>query len=403
VSTLMANRFQREAMHNWQVGAPEAYAALQDPADHFARLGTAAEQAYEALWNSMWRQQRDGDPAVEGLDEVGRVNACKDAAMEVIRGEWLMPPPSEAGDFGDTPFDPGRPRWLHEPEMYDPEDDGDTTTPVWYRWSQDDWDTFGLGILHNEDQVTCTRAQWLGGAGYQGSLASWGPDGAEAARHWHPWSAIVTTGWWADWWHLEWKRGQEWPVTPPGCDSLDGWLLSRLADAGMPLPDAARIAHEATSHRAWLDAIIAAIDIEPDAAELAMLGVPRRLVVSEARAKDTMEDDPDGIWSVVELGRIGTARDVAWTRARCHRPGGVTGALAQDMFWDGFHDDLVAVFADDLASFGFEYGDSLRLVREAADLDDGLKRAKAAALAWCDTAAAGPELRRAIEALEFPR
>jgi len=95
------NRFGRQAQLAWRELAPTAYAAINDAENHFTQLGEQAEQA----WADLWPQLAGPDiPGESMTDKVGRLNAARLAAEEMIGADWLTPSADEQEpDDGDEP------------------------------------------------------------------------------------------------------------------------------------------------------------------------------------------------------------------------------------------------------------------------------------------------------------
>jgi hypothetical protein len=84
--------YGRQARHNWETLAPTALAQMEDPETFFRDLG---EQA-EAMVAQLAPKIAGPDPAGESyLEKVGRLNAAKAQAEEVVRLELLTPTEEE--------------------------------------------------------------------------------------------------------------------------------------------------------------------------------------------------------------------------------------------------------------------------------------------------------------------
>ena len=83
------NRFGRLAQDRWKALAPVAYAQLEDPSRHFSTLGEEAEKAWIDLADQLTGPDIGGESSWQ---KVGRINAAKQQAMEIIEVDWLTPP-----------------------------------------------------------------------------------------------------------------------------------------------------------------------------------------------------------------------------------------------------------------------------------------------------------------------
>lgn len=95
------NRFGRFAAETWRTLAPTAYSQIPDPNAHFSRLGELAESQWAQLWPELVEPEAEGE---DFFSKVGRIEAAKLQAEELIRAEWLTPPADEQEpDEGDEP------------------------------------------------------------------------------------------------------------------------------------------------------------------------------------------------------------------------------------------------------------------------------------------------------------
>lgn len=86
------NKYGKHAMETWQAIAPAAYARIEDPMVFFQELG---EQANDQVLDLI-PQLAGPDPADESyLGKVGRLNAAKLQAEEIVREELLTPAPED--------------------------------------------------------------------------------------------------------------------------------------------------------------------------------------------------------------------------------------------------------------------------------------------------------------------
>lgn len=100
------NSYGQEAWNSWRALAPTALSEIPDPRRHFSEVG---EQA-SAMVAELMVQLAGPDLADETyLEKVGRLNAAKLQAEELVRAEVLTPPPEidEDLDEGDLmgPFE----------------------------------------------------------------------------------------------------------------------------------------------------------------------------------------------------------------------------------------------------------------------------------------------------------
>lgn len=86
------NKFGRLAQDRWKALAPAAYALLEDPSRRFSTLGEEAEKAWIDLADQLTGPDIKGETS---LEKVGRINAARQQAMEIIEADWLTPPPEQ--------------------------------------------------------------------------------------------------------------------------------------------------------------------------------------------------------------------------------------------------------------------------------------------------------------------
>ena len=85
------NTYGKFAQEAWKTTAPAEYALIPDPDQWFERLGEEATQRVGELMMEL----AGPDPAGESyLEKVGRLNASKMQAEEIVRAEMLTPDPS---------------------------------------------------------------------------------------------------------------------------------------------------------------------------------------------------------------------------------------------------------------------------------------------------------------------
>ena len=85
------NTYGKFAQEAWRTTAPAEYALIPDPDQWFEALGEEAAQRVGELMMEL----AGPDPAGEAyLEKVGRLNASKMQAEEIVRAEMLTPDPS---------------------------------------------------------------------------------------------------------------------------------------------------------------------------------------------------------------------------------------------------------------------------------------------------------------------
>ena len=82
------NGYGRSAQRTWQELAPTAYAEIEDPESYFAELG---EQAADQVVDLTLQMQGPDLPNETYFQKVGRINAAKMQAEEIVRAEMLTP------------------------------------------------------------------------------------------------------------------------------------------------------------------------------------------------------------------------------------------------------------------------------------------------------------------------
>ncbi|WJZ68604.1 TnpV protein [Kocuria rosea] len=85
------NKYGKFAQEAWKATAPAEYALIPDPQAWFESLGEEASIRVDDLM----RQLAGPDPVGETfLEKLGRLNASKMQAEEIVRAEMLTPDPS---------------------------------------------------------------------------------------------------------------------------------------------------------------------------------------------------------------------------------------------------------------------------------------------------------------------
>ena len=82
------NGYGRSAQRTWQELAPMAYAEIEDPESYFSELG---EQAADQVVDLTRQIQGPDLPNETYFQKVGRINAAKMQAEEIVRAELLTP------------------------------------------------------------------------------------------------------------------------------------------------------------------------------------------------------------------------------------------------------------------------------------------------------------------------
>lgn len=82
------NGYGRSAQRTWQELAPMAYAEIEDPESYFAELG---EQAADQVGDLTLQMQGPDLPNETYFQKVGRIQAAKMQAEEIVRNDLLTP------------------------------------------------------------------------------------------------------------------------------------------------------------------------------------------------------------------------------------------------------------------------------------------------------------------------
>ena len=85
------NTYGKFAQEAWKTTAPAEYALIPDPEQWFEALGEEAAQRVGELMMELAGPDRKGETY---LEKVGRLNASKMQAEEIVRAEMLTPDPS---------------------------------------------------------------------------------------------------------------------------------------------------------------------------------------------------------------------------------------------------------------------------------------------------------------------
>lgn len=93
------NSYGKTAQQNWMTLAPSAYEQIENPEEHFTALGQTAMQQVQQMQTEL----AGPDQPSEGyLEKVGRLQAAKNQAEEVVR-ETVLTPPQEMWETEDEP------------------------------------------------------------------------------------------------------------------------------------------------------------------------------------------------------------------------------------------------------------------------------------------------------------
>lgn len=84
------NTYGQQAMTHWQRWLPQRYAAISDPETFFAELG---EQAAAQIVELADQLAGTDPPGETYLDKLGRLNAARHAAQEMVVRELILPAP----------------------------------------------------------------------------------------------------------------------------------------------------------------------------------------------------------------------------------------------------------------------------------------------------------------------
>jgi hypothetical protein len=94
------NEYGAMAEHHWQRWLPQRYASIESPEAFFAELGEEVSAEVADLWAEL--QAKAGNPPGEDfVDRIGRLNALKKQAEEIVlRDRVLLPPEPGVEDDG---------------------------------------------------------------------------------------------------------------------------------------------------------------------------------------------------------------------------------------------------------------------------------------------------------------
>ncbi|WP_043807147.1 hypothetical protein [Paenarthrobacter aurescens] len=103
------NKYGRQAQEAWKTASPTRYSQIQNPDEFFANLGEQAQEQVDELQVKI----AGPDPKGEGyLEKVGRLNAARNQAEEIVRYDLLSPPETEGEDEEDEYVNPSIQEYL---------------------------------------------------------------------------------------------------------------------------------------------------------------------------------------------------------------------------------------------------------------------------------------------------
>lgn len=112
----IVNHFGQRAEAAWKELDPQRYAEISNPNRFFWDLGRQAETYHEELVAEMTLPP---GPAEETyLEKVGRINAIKAQAEEIVYNDVLMPPVARPSILEEEPEDPMNDGWVDGEEYF---------------------------------------------------------------------------------------------------------------------------------------------------------------------------------------------------------------------------------------------------------------------------------------------
>lgn len=91
------NEYGAMARSHWQQWLPQRYAAISDPDTYFAELGEEVAAEIADQWGRL--QYAAGNPPGEDfMDRIGRLNALRKQAEEIVLNERVLLPPEPGAD-----------------------------------------------------------------------------------------------------------------------------------------------------------------------------------------------------------------------------------------------------------------------------------------------------------------
>ena len=86
------NKYGRQAQEAWKAASPARYSQIQNPEEFFTKLGEEAQEQVDELLPKIAGPDPQGESY---LEKVGRLNAAKNQAEEIVRYDLLSPPETE--------------------------------------------------------------------------------------------------------------------------------------------------------------------------------------------------------------------------------------------------------------------------------------------------------------------
>lgn len=104
------NKYGRQAQEAWKAASPTRYSQIQNPEEFFTSLGEQAQEQVDELLPKI----AGPDPKNETyFEKVGRLNAAKNQAEEIVRYDLLSPPETEGEDEEDEHVNPSIQEYLN--------------------------------------------------------------------------------------------------------------------------------------------------------------------------------------------------------------------------------------------------------------------------------------------------
>lgn len=97
------NSYGRHAMEAWKTIVPEEYNRLENPTEFFTQLG---EEAADQVARLQIELAGPDSPGETYLQKVGRLNAARSQAEEIVREETLTPHPEPSEEPEEEELDP---------------------------------------------------------------------------------------------------------------------------------------------------------------------------------------------------------------------------------------------------------------------------------------------------------
>lgn len=91
------NEYGVMAQRHWQRWLPQRYAAIEDPEEFFAELGEEVAAEIADRWAEM-RAAAGNPPGEDFLEGVGRLNALRKQAEEIVLADRVLLPPEPGAE-----------------------------------------------------------------------------------------------------------------------------------------------------------------------------------------------------------------------------------------------------------------------------------------------------------------